>query len=219
MWEGTACHLQWIVGFEIKRVVRFLCPQISGSQIWLHIYLIWLKLSPEIVIGWCWEGRGELYLSRVLLWSLNWAPQLWLRTPRGWDQLDAISLVKRPDQANLVIYHPLHCIALSWVQCALSSQPCKEGKTGYLSPLHRWRNRRSERFAESQMHIKSEADPELQTRPLRSLQFSQQHCSFFQLADPRWVSSFRAGNHFVSKDQRKKQETQVMAKNDNPLIL
>lgn len=74
--------------------VFFPCPQISGSQVWLHIYLMSLTLSPRN------SDWMVLRAARVLLCSPSCGQ---LRPLRVWDQLDVIYLFKRTDQINLVI--------------------------------------------------------------------------------------------------------------------
>lgn len=75
-------------------MVFFPCPQISGSQVWLHIYLMSLTLSPRN------SDWMVLRAARVLLCSPSCGQ---LRPLRVWDQLDVIYLFKRTDQINLVI--------------------------------------------------------------------------------------------------------------------
>lgn len=147
MWEESSCHLQWIPRFEIKRVVCFPCPQISGSQVWLHIYLMSLTLSPRN------SDWMVLRAARVLLCSLSWALQLW---PTEATQ----GLMSSPWLKGLIrqTWSFLHWTALSEKQCTLSSEPCRVGKTGYLSSFYRWRHWIFKRNAKGQTHTKSEAD-------------------------------------------------------------
>lgn len=136
---------------EIKEVVSFPCLQISGSQIWLHIHFICLRLYPRNCDRVILRAGREWYPYRALLYGLSHYNCGWGAGREG--PLDALSLLKRPDQTNLEMCYLLHCMALSGVQYVLSSQPCRGGKARYLSPFCRWENWRPKRLAKGQKQI------------------------------------------------------------------